>query len=109
MNEELQNEVEQNANLVYDETRKFVAGMEPSLTAATIAFDMLSRESIGELVMSDWSEKERSILEPYVWVIVNKKFAEAFESAVTDCEELRCPKLSDSNVRIVLEPQPKAH
>ena len=103
--ETIQNEIEQNANIVYNETREFVSEMQPSLTAAAIAYDMLNREVVGELVMADWSEKERAILEPYVWVIVNGKFMEAFEAVIRDCEDLRRPALLPDSTIILMEQQ----
>lgn len=94
ISDEVRAQIEQNANTVFEETREFVAEMEPSLTAATIAFDMLLREASKELIMADWTESERSHLDSYIDHILKMKFVKAFSEASTEAEALRNPPIS---------------
>lgn len=94
MNDQLRAEIEQNANIVYHETRNLVGGMEPSLAAVTIAYDMLYREVTEALIMADWTPLQVQSYADLVGRIVNARIQEAFDTAVRECEALVKPEVA---------------
>jgi len=94
VSDEVKAEIEQNANLVYEETRDFVCELNPSLTAVTIAFDMLLREAVRDLVMADWSDSEQAQFGGTVDFILAMKYKEVFAEVAAQAEALVKPPIS---------------
>lgn len=101
MNEQLKAEIEANAHTVYEQAKDVVLAMEPSLSAATIAFDMLYREATEALIMADWTDAQRISYANLVGLIVNSKLQAAFTDAVTQCEGLVKPAVTKDTTVIL--------
>lgn len=100
VSEGLKLEIEQNANIVYEAARDFVCEMQPSLTAATIAFFHLHAEAARELIMSDWTEDQRGRFSGLVKGIVEDKMNAAFKEAADESEKLVKPPISSAAIMV---------
>jgi len=93
-NQELIQEVEQNANIIYEHVRKVVANMNPSISAVTLAFSELFREATCMLITADWTEGQRQLYSDLVDQLVNQKLGDAFAQAMQEGGYIANPPVS---------------